>query len=149
MILIDNLKTTRNIFYFFKVNQNLTKYKYIFFCYNVNLTLLNSVIIKYNIKYYFLKKLKCIKYLNFLNQYLNNSILLFCVNDIESLTQLIPLLKNKILYCKINNNFYSLNNLDEYLNSNYNLINYLNNYFHSFIYNFEVFQNNLKNDATH
>ena len=81
MILIDNLKTTRNIFYFLKVNQNLAKYKYIFFCYNVNLTLLNSIIIKYNIKYYFLKKLKCIKYLNFLNHYLNNSILLFCVND--------------------------------------------------------------------
>ena len=37
-------------------------------------------------------------------------------------------LKNKILYCKINNNFYSLNNLDEYLNSNYNLINYLKSY---------------------
>lgn len=149
MILIDNLKTTRNIFYFLKVNQNLAKYKYIFFCYNVNLTLLNSIIIKYNIKYYFLKKLKCIKYLNFLNHYLNNSILLFCVNDMESLTKLIPLLKNKILYCKVNDNFYSLNNLDEYLNSNFDLINYLNNYLYSFICNFEVFQNNLKNDATH
>lgn len=144
MILIDNLKTTRNIFYFLKVNQNLAKYKYIFFCYNVNLTLLNSIIIKYNIKYYFLKKLKCIKYLNFLNHYLNNSILLFCVNDMESLTKLIPLLKNKILYCKVNNNFYSLNNLDEYLNSNLDLINYLNNYIHSFICNFEIFQNNFK-----
>ena len=144
MILIDNLKTTRNIVYFLIVNQNLAKYKYIFFCYNVNLTLLNSIIIKYNIKYYFLKKLKCIKYLNFLNHYLNNSILLFCVNDMESLTKLIPLLKNKILYCKVNNNFYSLNNLDEYLNSNLDLINYLNNYIHSFICNFEIFQNNFK-----
>ena len=81
---------------------------------------------------------------NLLNHYLNNSILLFCVNDMESLTKLIPLLKNKILYCKVNNNFYSLNNLDEYLNSNLDLINYLNNYIHSFICNFEIFQNNFK-----
>ena len=118
MILIDNIKKIRNLNYFLKINQNLLNYNYIFFCYNVNLKSLSSKIINNpNIKYYFLKKLKCIKYLNFFKAYLNNSIIIFCINDINSLNLFLQELNNNIIYCKINNSFYSLNNIQDYLNS--------------------------------
>lgn len=128
MILIDNIKKIRNLNYFLKINQNLLNYNYIFFCYNVNLKSLSSKIINNpNIKYYFLKKLKCIKYLNFFKAYLNNSIIIFCINDINSLNLFLQELNNNIIYCKINNSFYSLNNIQDYLNSKIDLVNYMDN----------------------
>lgn len=146
MILIDNIKKIRNINYFLKINQNLLNYNYIFFCYNVNLKSLSSKIINNpNIKYYFLKKLKCIKYLNFFKAYLNNSIIIFCINDINSLNLFLQELNNNIIYCKINNSFYSLNNIQDYLNSKIDLVNYMDNNIIALFQNLQFLKDKLKN----
>lgn len=146
MILIDNIKKIRNLNYFLKINQNLLNYNYIFFCYNVNLKSLSSKVINNpNIKYYFLKKLKCIKYLNFFKAYLNNSIIIFCINDINSLNLFLQELNNNIIYCKINNSFYSLNNIQNYLNSKIDLVNYMDNNIIALFQNLQFLKDKLKN----
>lgn len=146
MILIDNIKKIRNLNYFLKINQNLLNYNYIFFCYNVNLKSLSSKVINNpNIKYYFLKKLKCIKYLNFFKAYLNNSIIIFCINDINSLNLFLQELNNDIIYCKINNSFYSLNNIQDYLNSKIDLVNYMDNNIIALFQNLQFLKDKLKN----
>lgn len=146
MILIDNIKKIRNLNYFLKINQNLLNYNYIFFCYNVNLKSLSSKVINDpNIKYYFLKKLKCIKYLNFFKAYLNNSIIIFCINDINSLNLFLQELNNNIIYCKINNSFYSLNNIQDYLNSKIDLVNYMDNSIIALFQNLQFLKDKLKN----
>lgn len=146
MILIDNIKKIRNLNYFLKINQNLLNYNYIFFCYNVNLKSLSSKIINNpNIKYYFLKKLKCIKYLNFFKAYLNNSIIIFCINDINFLNLFLQELNNNIIYCKINNSFYSLNNIQDYLNSKIDLVNYMDNNIIALFQNLQFLKDKLKN----
>lgn len=146
MILIDNIKKIRNLNYFLKINQNLLNYNYIFFCYNVNLKSLSSKVINNpNIKYYFLKKLKCIKYLNFFKAYLNNSIIILCINDINSLNLFLQELNNNIIYCKINNSFYSLNNIQDYLNSKIDLINYMDNNIIALFQNLQFLKDKLKN----
>lgn len=146
MILIDNIKKIRHLNYFLKINQNLLNYNYIFFCYNVNLKSLSSKIINNpNIKYYFLKKLKCIKYLNFFKAYLNNSIIIFCINDINSLNLFLQELNNNIIYCKINNSFYSLNNIQDYLNSKIDLVNYMDNNIIALFQNLQFLKDKLKN----
>lgn len=146
MILIDNIKKIRNLNYFLKINQNLLNYNYIFFCYNVNLKSLSSKVINNpNIKYYFLKKLKCIKYLNFFKAYLNNSIIIFCINDINSLNLFLQELNNNIIYCKINNSFYSLNNVQDYLNSKIDLVNYMDNNIIALFQNLQFLKDKLKN----
>ena len=146
MILIDNIKKIRNLNYFLKINQNLLNYNYIFFCYNVNLKSLSSKVINDpNIKYYFLKKLKCIKYLNFFKAYLNNSIIIFCINDINSLNLFLQELNNNIIYCKINNSFYSLNNIQDYLNSKIDLFNYMDNNIIALFQNLQFLKDKLKN----
>lgn len=146
MILIDNIKKIRNLNYFLKINQNLLNYNYIFFCYNVNLKSLSSKVINDpNIKYYFLKKLKCIKYLNFFKAYLNNSIIIFCINDINSLNLFLQELNNSIIYCKINNSFYSLNNIQDYLNSKIDLVNYMDNNIIALFQNLQFLKDKLKN----
>ena len=144
MILIDNIKKIRNLNYFLKINQNLLNYNYIFFCYNVN-SLSSKVINDPNIKYYFLKKLKCIKYLNFFKAYLNNSIIIFCINDINSLNLFLQELNNNIIYCKINNSFYSLNNIQDYLNSKIDLVNYMDNNIIALFQNLQFLKDKLKN----
>ena len=93
------------------------------------------------IDYYFFKKLKSIKYLNFLQNYLKNSLVLYCTNDESILPILSKELKNNIIFCKINNNFYSLNNIEIYCNSKIDLVSYINNYYYNFIYTLD----NLKN----
>ena len=146
MILIDNIKKIRNLNYFLKINQNLLNYNYIFFCYNVNLKSLSSKIINNpDIKYYFLKKLKCIKYLNFFKAYLNNSIIIFCINDINYLNLFLQELNNNIIYCKINNSFYSLNNIQDYLNSKIDLVNYMDNNIIALFQNLQFLKDKLKN----
>lgn len=146
MILIDNIKKIRNLNYFLKINQNLLNYNYIFFCYNVNLKSLSSKVINNpNIKYYFLKKLKCIKYLNFFKVYLNNSIIIFCINDKNSLNLFLQELNNNIIYCKINNSFYSLNNIQDYLNSKIDLVNYMDNNIIALFQNLQFLKDKLKN----
>ena len=146
MILIDNIKKIRNLNYFLKINQNLLNYNYIFFCYNVNLKSLSSKVINDpNIKYYFLKKLKCIKYFNFFKAYLNNSIIIFCINDINSLNLFLQELNNNIIYCKINNSFYSLNNIQDYLNSKIDLVNYMDNNIIALFQNLQFLKDKLKN----
>lgn len=146
MILIDNIKKIRNLNYFLNINQNLLNYNYIFFCYNVNLKSLSSKVINNpNIKYYFLKKLKCIKYLNFFKAYLNNSIIIFCINDINSLNLFLQELNNNIIYCKINNSFYSLNNIQDYLNSKIDLVNYMDNNIIALFQNLQFLKDKLKN----
>lgn len=144
--MIDNIKKIRNLNYFLKINQNLLNYNYIFFCYNVNLKSLSSKVINNpNIKYYFLKKLKCIKYLNFFKAYLNNSIIIFCINDINSLNLFLQELNNNIIYCKINNSFYSLNNIQDYLNSKIDLVNYMDNNIIALFQNLQFLKDKLKN----
>lgn len=144
--MIDNIKKIRNLNYFLKINQNLLNYNYIFFCYNVNLKSLSSKVINDpNIKYYFLKKLKCIKYLNFFKAYLNNSIIIFCINDINSLNLFLQELNNNIIYCKINNSFYSLNNIQDYLNSKIDLVNYMDNNIIALFQNLQFLKDKLKN----
>ena len=144
--MIDNIKKIRNLNYFLKINQNLLNYNYIFFCYNVNLKSLSSKIINNpNIKYYFLKKLKCIKYLNFFKAYLNNSIIIFCINDINSLNLFLQELNNNIIYYKINNSFYSLNNIQDYLNSKIDLVNYMDNNIIALFQNLQFLKDKLKN----
>lgn len=144
--MIDNIKKIRNLNYFLKINQNLLNYNYIFFCYNVNLKSLSSKVINNpNIKYYFLKKLKCIKYLNFFKAYLNNSIIIFCINDINSLNLFLQELNNNIIYCKINNSFYSLNNIQDYLNSKIDLVNYMDNNIIALFQNLQFLEDKLKN----
>ena len=144
--MIDNIKKIRNLNYFFKINKNLLNYNYIFFCYNINLKHLDSKIVNNpNIKYYFLKKLKCIKYLDFIKTYLNNSVVIFCINDYNSLNFFLQELNNNIIYCKINNSYYSLNNLKDYLNSKMDLIHYIDNNIIALLYNLQVFENKLKN----
>lgn len=144
--MIDNIKKIRNLNYFLKINQNLLNYNYIFFCYNVNLKSLSSKVINNpNIKYYFLKKLKCIKYLNFFKVYLNNSIIIFCINDINSLNLFLQELNNNIIYCKINNSFYSLNNIQDYLNSKIDLVNYMDNNIIALFQNLQFLKDKLKN----
>lgn len=146
MILIDNIKKIRNLNYFLKINQNLLNYNYIFFCYNVNLKSLSSKVINNpNIKYYFLKKLKCIKYLNFFKAYLNNSIIIFCINDINSLNLFLQELNNNIIYCKINNSFYSLNNIQDYLKNKIDLVNYMDNNIIALFQNLQFLKDKLKN----
>ena len=145
-MMIDNIKKIRNLNYFLKINQNLLNYNYIFFCYNVNLKSLSSKVINNpNIKYYFLKKLKCIKYLNFFKAYLNNSIIIFCINDINSLNLFLQELNNNIIYCKINNSFYSLNNIQDYLNSKIDLVNYMDNNIIALFQNLQFLKDKLKN----
>lgn len=143
MILIDNIKFIRDIFYFFKINNNLKKFKYIFFCYKKNNSqiLLNYINLN-KVNYYFLKKLKSIKYLSFIKSYLKNSLVLYCTNDETLLVNLIKELDNNIIFCKIENNFYSLNNLKFYLNSKIDLINYINTNYYNFIYTLDNLKKN-------
>lgn len=146
MILIDNIKKIRNLNYFLKINQNLLNYNYIFFCYNVNLKSLSSKIINNpNIKYYFLKKFKYLIHFNFFKAYLNNSIIIFCINDINSLNLFLQELNNNIIYCKINNSFYSLNNIQDYLNSKIDLVNYMDNNIIALFQNLQFLKDKLKN----
>lgn len=98
-----------------------------------------------HIKYYFLKKLKCIKYLSFIQTSLNNSIVVFCMNDINSVNLFLHDVNINILYCKINNSFYSVNNLHHFLNSKFDLINYMNMTSLTLIQSFQFLQNKLKN----
>lgn len=134
MILIDNIKTSRSLFYFFKLNTNLKKYKYIFFCYNSKQSIiLKNLINTQKLNYYFLKKLKNINYLTILYQYLVNSLVLYCTNDFDSLSTIINELTNSIIFCKVENNFYSLNSVQNFINSKYDLVNYLNSYYFNFI----------------
>ena len=93
----------------------------------------------------FLKKLKCIKYLNFFKAYLNNSIIIFCINDINSLNLFLQELNNNIIYCKINNSFYSLNNIQDYLNSKIDLVNYMDNNIIALFQNLQFLKDKLKN----
>ena len=144
MILIDNIKTLRNLFYFLKINNNLKSYKYIYFCYGIT-TIPKNLSIYINSKkidYYFFKKLKSIKYLVFLQNYLKNSLVLFCTNEESVLPILSKELKNFIIFCKIDNNFYSLNNIETYCNSKMDLISYINNYYYNFIYTLDNLKNN-------
>lgn len=144
MILIDNnINLNRNLFYFFKLNNNLKKYKYIFFCYNFNA---QSLILRNlnKIDYYFIKKLKRINYLSIIYPYLLNSINMYCTNDINIIYSIISELKNHIIFCKIDNNFYSFNSIQYYINSKTDLINYINIYYYNFISIFFQFKN-IKN----
>jgi len=143
VILIDNIKLTRDIFYFFKINNNLKNFKYIFFCYKKNNSqILTNYINSNKINYYFLKKLKSIKYLSFIKFYLKNSLVLYCTNKESILPILSKELKNHIIFCKINNNFYSLNNIETYCNSKIDLVSYINNYYYNFIYTLDNLKNN-------
>ena len=113
--MIVNLKTIRNLFYFLKVNENLKKAQYIFFCYNIKLTpILKNTLTINHITYSFLKKLKCLNYLKFVQVTLSNSLIIFSCNDELACNKLLDQVSSNILLAKIKTNFYSLNNLHDY-----------------------------------
>lgn len=130
VISIVNLKLIRKFFYFLKLNSNLRKFNFIFFCYNSKLDAnLQTLLVSYNIKFYFLKKLKYNNYLNYiLLPYLTNNLSIYCCSDEKAVTAILPKISKYLIFCKINNNFYSLNNCEIYLSSRIDLYNYLNNY---------------------
>lgn len=140
MILIDSLKVVRKHNYILKFNQNFKNYKYMLFCDNpsLNLNLVKQeILFNSKVKYIFLKKFKCIKNLTYMNKNLKNSTVIFCTNDLQTLYWMISKLKTNILFCKIDNNYYSLKNLNIYINSIYELINYLDQYMSNFIFLFQ------------
>jgi hypothetical protein len=146
VILIDNLKIVRDFNFIIKFNKNLQNYHYIFFCYNVLITTdIKKKCNNKNIKYFYLKNLKSIKYLKFLYNYLNNSMILFCCNDLNSVNFLLNSLQNIIIFIKINNNYYSLNNKNLNINANLELITFLNTYLINSINIFSKFKISLKN----
>lgn len=130
MILIDNLKKIRKLNYISEFNIELKKYKYILIC-DSNFIIHDSKInfLKSNIKFIFLKNIKCINFL--LKNKVRNSVLAFLTNNLNDLNFLLSNLKNSVLFIKLDNNFYSvdLNNV----NSIFDLLNYLNNYYFNFL----------------
>ena len=130
MILIDNLKKIRKLNYISEFNIELKKYKYILIC-DSNFIIHDSKInfLKSNIKFIFLKNIKCINFL--LKNKVKNLVLAFLTNDLNDLNFLLSNLKNSVLFIKLDNNFYSvdLNNV----NSIFDLLNYLNNYYFNFL----------------
>lgn len=144
--LIVNIKTIRNLFYFLKINNQLRNYKFIFFCYNINLdSELRTKLINNNIRYFYLKKIKCQRYLQFLIPYLTNSLILFCCNTEKELLYLLPYINKNILLSKINNNYYSINNLLSYINSKKEFVDYCTTYYWNLISIFFVYQHTLNN----
>ncbi len=116
------------------------------FCDNTSLNLniyKHDILFNTNVKYIFLKKFKCIKNLTYINSNLKNSTVILCTNDLQTLYWMITKLQSNILFCKINNNYYSLKNLNNYINSIYSLINYFDLYMSNFIF---LFQNISKNN---
>lgn len=110
------------------------------FCDNpsLNLNLVKQeILFNSKVKYIFLKKFKCIKNLTYMNKNLKNSTVIFCTNDLQTLYWMISKLKTNILFCKIDNNYYSLKILNIYINSIYELINYLDQYMSNFIFLFQ------------
>lgn len=144
MISIVNLKLVRKFFYFLKLNSNLKKFNFIFFCYNTKIdSNLLTILVANNIKYYFLKKINYNNYLNFIIlPYLSNNLVMFCCSDEMSVQQILPYISKTVLFSKINNNFYSLNNCERYISSRIELYNYLNNYIYKFLF---LIQNSSKN----
>lgn len=135
MILIDNIKTFRNFIYLFKLNNNLKKFKYVIFCSGLQ----NSISFNNdNLENrYFLKKIKYCKYLKVFSFCLTNTIIIYGTNEDSILLTLLQNLDTNIIFCKINNNIYSLNNIKNYLTSKLDLVYYLDNYYLNFIYSFE------------
>lgn len=135
MILIDNIKTFRNFIYLLKLNNNLKKFKYVIFCSGLQ----NSISFNNdNLENrYFLKKIKYLQYLKVFSFCLTNIIIIYGTNEDSILLTLLQNLDTNIIFCKINNNIYSLNNIKNYLTSKLDLVYYLNNYYLNFIYSFE------------
>lgn len=135
VISIVNLKLIRKFFYFLKLNSNLKKFNFIFFCYNFKLdTDFQTLLLSYNIKFYFLKKLKYNNYLNYiLLPYLTNNLVIYCCSDEKAVKALLPKISKYLIFCKINNNFYSLNDCETYLSSRIDLYNYLHNSIYQFV----------------
>lgn len=109
---------------------------------NLNIYNKHDILYNPNIKYIFLKKFKSINNLTYLN--LKNSNIIFCTNDLQTFYYLISKLQNNIVFCKVHNNYYSLKNLNNYINSIYGLINYFDNYMSNFIFLFQNFSKNNK-----
>ena len=110
------------------------------FCDNTSLNLnlyKHEILLNPNVKCIFLKKFKCIDNLTYFNSNLKNSTVIFCTNHIQTLYLIISKLQTNILFCKIQNNYYSLKNLNTYINSIYGLVNYLDNYMSNFIFLFQ------------
>lgn len=118
MILIVNLKIIRNLFYLTKINNKLQDSKFIFFCYNVKVTQqLQTILLKNHIKVFFFKKLKCLTYLKFLTNTLSNKLVLFCCENTEISMDFLLAIENNILFAKIYDTYYSLNNFSKYYKS--------------------------------
>ena len=66
---------------------------------------------------------------------------MYCCQDITAIQFLLPHISKTILFSKIDNNFYSLNNIEAYLSSTNELYNYLNMFVYQFIF---LLQNSSK-----
>ena len=95
-----------------------------YFC---NIFSRNEIIIIIVVRRNFLKKLKYNNYLNYIIlPYLTNNLVMYCCQDITAIQFLLPHISKTILFSKIDNTFYSLNNIETYLSSTNELYNYLN-----------------------
>lgn len=148
VILIDNLKKIRNFIYFFKINDNLINSNFILFCYNLKFTnnVKNEIRIN-KINYHILKRSKQFDRLNFIRSNFKNHIVLFYCSDIKSLINILNIseIYNTIIFCKVNNFYYSINDLKSNLNSMINFINYLDKYYLNIINFFEILKQKKNN----
>lgn len=64
---------------------------------------------------------------------------MYCCQDITAIQFLLSHISKTILFSKIDNTFYSLNNIETYLSSTNELYNYLNMFIYQFIFLFQNF----------
>ena len=64
---------------------------------------------------------------------------MYCCQDITAIQFLLPHISKTILFSKIDNTFYSLNNIETYLSFTNELYNYLNMFIYQFIFLFQNF----------
>lgn len=112
MILIDNikLKYLRRSFNFKKISM-FEQYKYIVICSNLQIVSnLKQLLLQYpTIKIQFFKKSKRNIYLIFLLPYLTNSLILLGCNELNVFFKLCECVSKNILFIKVQNTIYSIN----------------------------------------
>ena len=67
------------------------------------------------------------------------------MNDLNSVNLFLHELNTNILYCKINNSFYSLNNISNFIDSKNDLMTYMNTTLILLFQDLQFLQNKLKN----
>lgn len=132
MISTVNLSFFRQLFYFVKFSNNLKNTKFAIFCYKQQVTPeIKKLIGLYpDITYCFIQKFEKNKMLKYLIPFFHKSM---CVFSCQSKTSCFALLKQleTVLFVKINSTYYSINNFFNYQTSEYEFIQYLDNFYYS------------------